>query len=63
MLATYKDYFDRFGKIDKTKLETDPTYVNLIAKQLVEMATLTSKFMMDDYSDRLDAKMISFQKE
>jgi hypothetical protein len=54
LLATYKNYQDRFGTIKQENLN-DPTYVNLIARQLVEMTQLTCKFMMDDYSDRLDA--------
>jgi len=54
LLATYKNYQDRFGIIKQENLK-DPTYVNLIARQLVEMTQLTCKFMMDDYSDRLDA--------
>ncbi len=53
LLATYQNYQNRFGQIESQNLQ-DPIYLNLVAKQLVEMTQLTCKFMMDDYSDRLD---------
>lgn len=53
MLATYKNYEDRFWQIDKENLK-DPTYVNLVAQQIVEATQLSAEFMMRDYQQRLE---------